>query len=208
MEVRERKAQAPLKEKLSDHYRKRDFTPKKKDVSKLGIAFFWGMTISLFLESVFYLIPHIFSGWNMVIFILLAIFTLFLTTINWMGMFFGSTGFVDKELSKKHFPQATETPRGWKYCPTCQVWFYVEYFVDNFRYHDYASIAVTYPQRFQSDFAPIDAVGTHYNFDWKLSLFSTKLTGTVFIQGSAWLCVSFKRVGLSRDLKDSVTASK
>lgn len=121
MEVRERKAQTPLKEKLSDHYRKRDFTPKKKDVSKLGIAFFWGMTISLFLESVFYLIPHIFSGWNMVIFILLAIFTLFLTTINWMGMFFGSTGFVDKELSKKHFPQATETPRGWKYCPTCQV---------------------------------------------------------------------------------------
>lgn len=140
MEVRERKAQTPLKEKLSDHYRKRDFTPKKKDVSKLGIAFFWGMTISLFLESVFYLIPHIYSGWNMVIFILLAIFTLFLTTINWMGMFFGSTGFVDKELSKKHFPQSTETPRGWKYCPTCQVWFYVEEFVDNFRYHDYAFI--------------------------------------------------------------------
>lgn len=70
---------------------------------------------------------------------------------------------------------------------------------------------VTHPLRFQSDYhvhqlMQISAVGTHYNSDWKLSLFSTKLTGTIFIQGYACLCVSFKRLGLSRDLKDSVTA--
>lgn len=76
---------------------------KKKDVSKLGIVFFWGMIILLFFELVFYFILYIFSGWNMVIFIFLVIFILFLIMINWMGMFFGSIGFVDKELSKKYF---------------------------------------------------------------------------------------------------------
>lgn len=123
MELRERKTQATLKEKISDHYRNRDFSPKKKDVGKLGVMFFWGMTISLFFEAQFVLIPYLYSGWHMIGMILLAFFTLFGTFINWMGMFFGSTGNVDKDSMKKHFPDATETPKGWKFCPTCQVLF-------------------------------------------------------------------------------------
>jgi hypothetical protein len=123
MELKERKTQTTLKEKLSDHYRNRDFAAKKRDLGKLGVNFFWGMTISLFIESQFFLIPHLFSGWYTVGLIALVWFTMFGTTINWMGMYFASTSYVEKELKSKHFPESTETPSGWAYCPTCQVQF-------------------------------------------------------------------------------------
>ncbi|XP_061174800.1 probable palmitoyltransferase ZDHHC24 [Saccostrea echinata] len=121
MELKERRAQATLKEKLSDHYRKREFKPSKRDISNLGVNFFWGMTFSLFFISQFILIPNLFSGWYMIGMIALVWFTMFETTINWMGMYFGSTSYVEKELRAKHFPEATENPTGWQYCLTCQV---------------------------------------------------------------------------------------
>ena len=61
----ERRKATTLKEKLADHYQKRDFSVKPSIASQVGMTFFGFMTISLLFESLLILIPAVYKdGWN------------------------------------------------------------------------------------------------------------------------------------------------
>lgn len=123
MELRERNVEPTLKEKLKTHYQNRNFTANEKDASKFGRTFFWGMVVSLFFESQFFLVPSLYWGdiWSVLIASALVWFTLFETSINWMGTYFGQNNYVTSELKDEKFPGVAETPPGWTNCLKCQV---------------------------------------------------------------------------------------
>ncbi|XP_033736182.1 palmitoyltransferase ZDHHC22-like [Pecten maximus] len=123
MELRERNKGGTLKEKLQNHYHKRNFQTDEKDASRYGQMFFWGMVVSLFFEGQFFLVPMLYWGdtWAMILASVLVWFTLFECTINWMGTYFGQNNYVTSEIKEEKFPGQEETPPGWINCPKCQV---------------------------------------------------------------------------------------
>lgn len=121
MELRERKPPT-LKERLSDHYKNRDFQVKEHQLNVGGIYFYWGMWISLFFEC--QLLTVLLYGDNLIktfLFILLIWFSAFQCFINWMGTYFVDSSRVDASVKEKHHPGTMETPPGWYNCPNCQV---------------------------------------------------------------------------------------
>ncbi|KAK7104055.1 palmitoyltransferase ZDHHC22-like [Littorina saxatilis] len=125
-----------LEEKLKDHYHKRDFTPKPATVSKLGMLFTASLIFILFFESLYTLLPGIYSevsengkvvsrtghfgeGYWLAFFVLLV--TCVEVTWNWWRVYYDKPNWVTKELKEEHFGQTIETPAGWKHCPTCQL---------------------------------------------------------------------------------------
>lgn len=121
MELRERKPPS-LKEKLSDHYQKRDFTVKEKDLNQIGVSFFWIMWISLLVEG--QILTYILYGDDILVtcFVFIVIwFLAWQSFINWMGTYFVEVSQVDSTIKEKHHPGTVETPAGWYNCPSCQV---------------------------------------------------------------------------------------
>ncbi|XP_071161285.1 palmitoyltransferase ZDHHC22-like [Mytilus edulis] len=121
MELRERKPPT-LKEKFSDHYKNRDFTVKKTQINTIGVAFFWGMWISLFIEGHILTFQLYGDNWikTGVIFVLIW-FSAWQSFINWFGTYLVDVSKVDAAVKEKHHPGILETPTGWYNCPNCQV---------------------------------------------------------------------------------------
>ena len=121
MEMRERKPPT-LKEKLTDHYKNRDFTVKDKDLKTSGVYFFWGMWLSLFIEGQIITVLMYGDDWVKTAGLLLVIwFLAWQSFINWMGTYFVESSKVDSSVKEKHHPGTLETPPGWYNCPKCQV---------------------------------------------------------------------------------------
>ncbi|CAL1537317.1 unnamed protein product [Lymnaea stagnalis] len=121
-----------LKEKLTEHYQKRDFKPKKSSASTYGMIFFWTMSVSLLLEGIFILLPNHFKEDNSVssetsnfssyrCAQLIAIWLFLASAANWSLTHFASINHVLKETKDKYFPDMLAAPPGWKSCLTCMI---------------------------------------------------------------------------------------
>ncbi|XP_053399400.1 palmitoyltransferase ZDHHC22-like [Mercenaria mercenaria] len=121
MELRERnKPEESLKEKLRAKWHTRDFTPKEHHSNIFGMNFFFISSISLLIESLFFLVPRVFpeTRWIMS----LVTFIMFCETLlNWHRSYFDTANYVKSETKEKYFPDTDETPAGWKSCFKCQV---------------------------------------------------------------------------------------
>ncbi|GFO50512.1 palmitoyltransferase [Plakobranchus ocellatus] len=119
--------QATLKEKLSEHYRKRDFKAKKQTASTAGIVFFLGMLFTLVLEGLVVLLPNHFMTedgeigpgyrWAQ----LFCVWLFLETALNWYNTYYDIANRVTKEMKSNYYPVSSETPPGWKNCPTCMM---------------------------------------------------------------------------------------
>lgn len=126
MELRERGKQQgneekeTLKEKLRLKWNTRDFTPKEHHSNLFGMNFFFIMAASLLIESLFFLVPHVFpdSRWLMSLVILVMLYE---TSINWHRSYFDTANYVKPETKQKHYPEMDDTPNEWIHCITCQV---------------------------------------------------------------------------------------
>ncbi|XP_059149714.1 probable palmitoyltransferase ZDHHC24 [Physella acuta] len=127
--MEERRRHITLKEKLTEHYQKRDFKPKKSSASTYGMLFYWGVTVSLLLEGVLILIPNYFKtnsseNSNMINYFcaqLVAIVLAIESISNWILSHFSSLHYVKRETKDKYYSNATETPPGWKPCIICML---------------------------------------------------------------------------------------
>ncbi|GFR72423.1 palmitoyltransferase [Elysia marginata] len=119
--------QATLKEKLSEHYRKRDFKAKKQTASTAGVVFFLCMLVTLVLEALVVLLPRNFtsedgsvtSGYRLAQ--LLCVWLFVETAVNWYNTYYDVSNRVTKEMKAAHYPTTSETPPGWKNCPLCML---------------------------------------------------------------------------------------
>ena len=119
----ERRKATTLKEKLADHYQKRDFSVKPSIASQVGMTFFGFMTISLLFESLLILIPAVYKDGETTrrVCQLLVFFTLFEMVANWYYTYNDVKNHVKKTSKDIHFPNSIDTPPGWKTCPVCQL---------------------------------------------------------------------------------------
>ena len=110
--------QATLKEKLSEHYRKRDFKAKKQTASTTGVVFFLSMLVTVVLEGLVVLLPRYYttddgsmaSGYRFAQF--LCIWLFIETSVNWYNTYYDVANRVTKEMKATHYPATSETPPG------------------------------------------------------------------------------------------------
>ncbi|XP_005106368.1 probable palmitoyltransferase ZDHHC24 [Aplysia californica] len=117
-----------LKEKLAEHYAKRDFQAKKQSASTVGVSFSVGMMVTLAIEGLTVLIPSYYvdrSTGQYTSFFYIAeciVIWLFLEAVgNWWLTYYDVLNRVTKETKDLHFPGHANTPPGWKNCVTCML---------------------------------------------------------------------------------------
>lgn len=118
--MEERRRHITLKEKLAEHYQKRDFKPKKSSASTYGMLFYWVVTLSLFIEGVSILIPNYFKTngsehSNTIYYFcgqLVAVVLTIESISNWILTHFVPLNYVKKETKDKYYSNMTETPPG------------------------------------------------------------------------------------------------
>lgn len=120
MEVRERKQEPTLKEKLKEKWNTRDFTPKEDHSNMFGMNFFFILYVSLLIECLFFLVPQVFPETRWIT-TLLTIFVFSETLINWHRSYFDTANYVKTETKEKYFPDKEDTPEDWTSCFKCQV---------------------------------------------------------------------------------------
>ena len=119
MELRERR-QETLKEKWRAHNQNRDFTPKDGQLDSMAMGLFGVMLTSLFIESIFWLVPRVFPEAKLIVSLIVTL--IFIETLlNWHRSYFDVANWVTKETKEKYFPGEHETPQGWRNCIKCQV---------------------------------------------------------------------------------------
>ncbi|XP_050404146.2 palmitoyltransferase ZDHHC22 [Patella vulgata] len=115
--------QVTLKEKLKAHYDNRNFQPQETSANKVGVAFYWFMTISLLFESLLILIPTLFKDNTTVKLLCQVLVFMALVECNacWFLTYKDVSNYVRKTFIEKYFTQIQETPPGWRSCPSCQL---------------------------------------------------------------------------------------
>lgn len=110
--------QVTLQEKLSEHYQKRNFQPKKQAASYMTMIFFSGMVVTLFIENLVFLLPNFYideDGSTRGSYHVAQIFVIFVfiqCVINWWQSYYDVPNRVTKELKSEHYPNLIETPPG------------------------------------------------------------------------------------------------
>ena len=122
-----RSTNASLKEKLQEHYRSRDFTPRVTSASKVGLTTTGVLIFLLFLESLVVLLPGVYaaqekdgevearSGWlgeGYWLTLVVVVLSWVEVTWNWWRTYYDVPNWVTKEMKAAHFGQMLETPPG------------------------------------------------------------------------------------------------
>ena len=111
--------ETPLKQKLQDHYVRKDFTVSKGKIGISGLFFTVGMTLSLAFEGHFITVPAYFGGydpssWTSWFFLAqLGVSFLFIQAAgNWYLAFDNRADRVTKEMRSLYYPNMLDTPPG------------------------------------------------------------------------------------------------